>query len=271
VNESDELVFARFARRFASIETEVQDPPPFSSARPGGALLLRPGGTAVIRLAAALAVVVAVIAVAPLIRGNPATSPTPSSAGGVVGLSTSLATSSPTPSAIASQQLDPAASPEELPGPCLTRAIAYDRMVTSIEQDAASANAVVVAKVVRIGGAQWNTQSGRPPGEDNLDALHVMRRFEVSVEEVVRGTAPLGAVLWIDGGVIGCQVFLGPSSVDVGSRYVLFLTNAAPRTTFAGYGYAWRVWPITGTLVSTEFDGELPLTTVIERAASTSP
>jgi hypothetical protein len=270
MNESDELVFARFARRFAAIEAEVKDPPPFSRARPGGALLPRPGGSSIARVVAAVAVVVAVIVVAPLTSGRPATSPTPSTAGGVVGLSTPPATSSPTPSAVALQQLDPAASPEELPGPCLTRATVYDRMVTSIEQDAASANAVVVAEVVGIGGAQWNTPSGRPAGEHNLDAFHVMRRFEVSVETVVRGTAPRVAVLWIDGGVIGCQVFLGPSSVEVGSRYVLFVTNAAPRTTFAGFGYAWRVWPITGDLVSTEFDGELPLATVIKRA-STSP
>jgi hypothetical protein len=270
MNESDELVFERFARRLTAIEAEVKDPPPFSSARPSGALLPRPGGSSIARAVAALAVVVAVIAVAPLIGGRHATSPTPSTAGGVAGLSTPPATSSPTPSAVALQQLDPAASPEELPGPCLTRATVYDRMVTSIEQDASSANAIVIAKVVRIGGAQWNTQSGRPSGEHDLDAFHVMRRFEVSVETVVRGTPPRVAVLWIDGGVIGCQVFLGPASVEVGSRYVLFVTNAAPRTAFDGYGYAWRVWPITGNLVSTEFDGELPLTTVIKRA-STSP
>jgi hypothetical protein len=217
---------------------------------------------------AALAVVVAVVAVAPLIGGQPATPPKSSTAGGVAGLSTPPATSSPTLSALALQQLDPAASPEELPGPCLTRTTVYDRMVTSIEQDAASANAVVIARVVGIGGAQWNTESGRPPGEHNLDAFHVMQRFEVSVETVVRGTAPRVAVLWIDGGVIGCQVFQGPSSVEVGSRYVLFVTGAAPRTTFDGFGYAWRVWPITGDRVSTEFDGELPLTTVIERASA---
>jgi hypothetical protein len=267
MNEPDELVFERFARRLAAIEVEIKDPPPLSGARRGGAVQLRPGRSSIARVVAALAVVVAVIAVAPLIGGRPATSPTPSTAGGAVGLSTPPATSSPTPSAIAFQQLNPEASPEELPGPCLTRATVYDRMVTTIEQDAASANAVVIARVVAIGGAQWNTVSGRPPGELNLDAFHVMRRFEINVETVVRGTAPRVAVLWIDGGVIGCQVFDGPGSVEVGSRYVLLVTNVAPRTTFDGLGYAWRVWPITGDLVSTEFDGDLPLSTVVERAS----
>jgi hypothetical protein len=270
MNESDKLVFERFAHRLATIEVEVKDPPPFSSARQGGALLPRPDGSSIARVVAALAVVVAVIVVAPLIGGRPATSPTPGTAGDVAGLSTPPATSSPTPSAVALQQLDPAASPEELPGPCMGHNTVYDRMVTSIEQDASSANAIVIAKVVRIGGAQWNTQSGRPPGEHNLDAFHVMRRFEVSIETVVRGTAPRVAVLWIDGGVIGCQVFDGPSSIEVGSRYVLFVTNAAPRTTFTGFGYAWRVWRIDGRSVSTEFDGDVPLATVIARA-STSP
>src|SRR2546425_1828645 len=76
MNEPDET-FERFVRRFARIEAEVKDPPPFGiERRRGVALGRRPGGRSFLRVGAVLATIVIVAALAPLIASSPSALPT---------------------------------------------------------------------------------------------------------------------------------------------------------------------------------------------------
>lgn len=271
MNERDPETFARFARRFAQIEAEVKDLPPFDGARRGATVRLRPSRHSISPAIAVLALVVAVAALAPLIAGGPIAPPT-SSFPVVVGGSSAppLSTPSPAPTEVALVPLDPASPPDELAGPCSSVVrIAY-RAATTIEQDAARSSAVVIGTVTGVGKAQWNTPGGRAPNGPNVGPSLVMRLLRVDVETVVRGSTTTVITVWIPGGVIGCHGFYnyGFGDPQVGSRYVFFLDGKMPRTTLEGVVGAWQMWSVEGDRVVTSFEGRVPLATLIERAAN---
>ena len=383
MNESDDRTFERFARRLAAIEAEVKDPPPFSTARGGGPVLLRPGRRSISGLVAALAVVVAVVAVAPLISNRPPLPPTSSQAAVVGGSNGPARSASPSSSPSATSimvdkwpascvgvepdvcqrvaalainnlarnqpsgpltvvsrpvcplvpdwadgtrcwqvytpllpgtvcmviakrsaddqygqvagdepgratspgdipgcppdealvPLDPASPPEDVPGSCQTVVVMEDRALTTIEQDAENSTAVVIGTVTGIGEAQWNTPLGDRPTGTSIGPSQVFRLIRVDVRTVVKGSVPTVLTLWIPGGQIGCHGFWGgirgSGRPDVGSRYALFLGNAASRTRRAlpGIVPAWQIWSIEGDIVTTTFEGRVPLATFIKRAS----
>jgi len=93
MDDHDRDTLARFERRFAGIEAEVKDPPPFAiarGARPG----VGRGPRSVAAAFAIVAVVIAVVTLGPLVRSD--RSNAPASSAGVVGTRTPGPTSSPT-------------------------------------------------------------------------------------------------------------------------------------------------------------------------------
>lgn len=278
MNEPDEQVFERFARRLAAIEAEVKDPPPFRVgrlARDGGNIGPRVANLSTARSLAVLVVIVGVAVAGPIVGGRPSTPPTSTPAAVVPGPSASPAVSpSQAPSDVGLIPLDPATAPSDLPGRCQTVVTMDDRALTTIEQDAANSTAVVIGTVTGVGKAQWNTPLGNPPNGDATGPSQVFRLVRVEVETVVKGSVPTVLTLWIPGGQIGCHGFWGGirgiGRPDVGSRYALFLGNAASRTRRAlpGVVPAWQIWPIDGDRVTTEFEGRVPLATFIQRASA---
>lgn len=100
MNGHDLDTLARFERRFAGIEAEVKDPPPFN---PGSATMSRlaPTPRSLAAPIAIVAVVVAAVTLASLIAGDRSTGPG-SGSGAVIGISSPspVATPSPAPTAI---------------------------------------------------------------------------------------------------------------------------------------------------------------------------
>jgi hypothetical protein len=277
MNEPDEMVFERLARRLSGIEAEVKDPPPFGverRAQAGGNIGLRAANLSTVRLMAVLVVIVGVAIAAPIVGGRPSTPPTSTAAAVVPGTPPSPAVSpSQAPSDAALVPLDPATAPTDLPGRCQTVVTMDDRALTTIEKDAANSTAVVIGTVTGVGKAQWNTLLGDPPNGNATGPSQVFRLVRVDVETVVKGSVPAVLTLWIPGGQIGCHGFWGGirgiGRPDVGSRYVLFLGDAASRTrrVVPGVLPAWQIWSIDGDRVTTDSEGKMPLATFIERAS----
>lgn len=268
MNERDTEAFERFARHFARIEADVKNPPPFGRAQSSAHLGPRRSMSPAIGL---LALVVAVVTLAALIAGGRIAQPTsrlPAADGGPS--APPLLTPSLAPSDAALLPLDPTSPPEPLTGRCESYSTIFDRLITTIEQDARASPAVVVGTVTGIGHAQWNTPDGRPPQRPDIDASRVLRLLRVGVETVVKGSAPTVVRLWIPGGVIGCNRFgMGgfPSVVDVGSRYVFFLGDIPPRTKLDGSIGVQKMWSVEGGLVATDADGRVTLAALIARAS----
>lgn len=280
MNEHDTDTFARFARRFAGIEAEIQDPPALGRVR-DGAVRLRRNVRSMSSVLAALAVVVVILVVAPFILSGPTDAPT-SSVPATVGSAstpTPLVTTSPAPTGAAVVPLlplaplvplDPVPAPEGLPGPCVTTETIDDRATTTIEQDTRMASAVLVGTVTGVGAARWNTADGLPPADPHPSASSVVRLLRVQVETVVKGAAGPVVTASIPGGVIVCDQFFVswiPRSVEVGGRYVFFLggtTRIGPESV-SGVS---QMWPIEGDQVSTRFEGQVSLATLIERATA---
>jgi len=266
MNERDTDTFARFGRRMALIEAEIKNPPRLDVSQIDRYAVRKPASRRAPALAG-VALVVAVVVVASLIADRrPAPSATvPAGAGDSSGVP--AATASSVPSVAALVPLDPASSPEEPTGPCLSHTTVYDRLRTTIEQEANMSSAVLVGTVSAIGKAQWNTEDGRMPSSEQLEPSQVMRLVRVGVEIVVTGTATGIITVQIPGGLIGCHGFYVGLFAEpkVGSRYLMFLGNVDAGSTEGVVG-AREVWAIEGDMVSTAFDGFLPLATVIERA-----
>lgn len=268
MSQRDSETFARFARRFSAINAEIGDPP-LARWRAGGTptrLRTRPVMTAI----AVVAVVTALAVLSPWPTGR--LGPTPTGSGPAVG---GVASSpSPPPSSAPPTEsevpLDPRTPPEELAGPCLNHITVFDRMTTTVEQDAAISSSVVIGTITGIGKAQWNTTDGAPPSErHDIEPSRVMRLLRVKVETVVKGAAPAVATLSIPGGTIGCHRFDmgGFAEAQIGGRYVFFLNGATPRHAIEGAISAWQTWSIEGNRVATSFEGSLPIDMFIKRAS----
>jgi len=271
MNDSDELVFERFARRLSGIEAEVKDPPPFGVERrphAGGNIGLRVANLSIARLLTVLVLIVGIAVAAPILGGGPSTPPASTAAAVAPVVSPSQA-----PSDAALVPLDPATAPTDLPGRCQTVVTMDDRALTTIEQDAANSTAVVIGTVTGVGKAQWNTLLGDRPNGSSTGPSQVFRLVRVDVETVVKGSVPMVLTLWIPGGQIGCHGFWGGirgiGRPDVGSRYAFFLGSPASRTrrALSGVVPAWQIWSIDGDRVTTDSDGKVPLATFIERAS----
>jgi hypothetical protein len=78
VNDHDSEGFARFERRFATIEAELKDPPPFI-ARTRPMTRLQRASRSLATVGGVAALVVAVLAIGPMLTGDRATGPTASS------------------------------------------------------------------------------------------------------------------------------------------------------------------------------------------------
>lgn len=270
MSERDSETFERFARRFAGIEADVKNPPPFGRARNSATNNLGPRRS-ISPAIVVLALAVAVVTLASLIAGGRITPPTPRPPAAAGSSSAPpLFTPSPALTQAALVPLDPTSPPQQLTGPCANYSTIVDRLITTIEQDARASSAVVVGTVVGIGKAQWNTPDGRPPQRPDVDASRVLRLLRIEVETVVKGTAPAVATIWIPGGMIGCDRFhMGgfPSVVDVGSRYVFFLSDIAPRLKLEGSMGVRKMWSVEGDLVATDVEGRVTLAVLIARAS----
>jgi len=270
MNEDDELVFERFARRLSRIEAEVKDPPRLNAgSRFDAGQRSRQDRRSSLRAVAVVAGVAAIAVAASFIGARPTTGPSASVRAAVGGPSSPPpASESAAASEMALVPLDPASPPDEPPGPCQTVRVMTDRMRTTIEEDAARSSAVVIGTVTGVGRAQWNTPSSARPNGANIGPSLVMRLVRVHVEIFARGRKLSPITVWVQGGQIGCHGYwAGVGDIAVGSRSAFFLVPNVPRAIVPDVQEAWQIWSISGDQVATEFEGKVPLSTFIERAS----
>jgi hypothetical protein len=256
----DNDTFDRFAERFARIEPLVADRPATGARRSSRS----PGAPAA--LATATVVVVAAIVLGGVLLGGRFGPPGPAS---ITGTMPPASSDLPSAGPVALVPLDPVDPPAELPPPCLSHTTVFDRLITTPAEDAANSRTVLIGRVSGVGGGQWNTATGRPPGHDHPDGFSAFRLVRVEVESVVRGVpAPAAITVWILGGRIGCHQFsVGDfrAEIAIGERYILFLRDAAPRTGLTSVVEAWQMWSIDGRSVDTTFAPDLPLEEVLDQ------
>jgi hypothetical protein len=95
---------------------------------------------------------------------------------------------------------------------------------------------------------------------------HVYTPFAVEVERVIHGEAGLGPTrISIEGGTAGCyEVHVDTvPALQVGSRYVLFLTGATGADPQPPE--VWDVWAVDGEDVVSTYAGPLPLSELVSR------
>jgi hypothetical protein len=173
----------------------------------------------------------------------------------------------PTEGSPAEVPLDPVAPPEVPPGPCQRHIMTLEFADTTVEQDMEAASSVVIGSIEAIGAAQWNAAGGRAPtSRGEIAPTRVMRLVKISVEETLKGSASESIVGYVPGGQIGCHEFhlTGfPLGLRGGERFVMFMSNSAPRTGLAGVAEVWQMWPVDGDTVTTR-DGKKPLSEILQ-------
>lgn len=191
---------------------------------------------------------------------SPSTSPSTSAS------PAGLSSASPPPVA-----LDPPESPQAPPGECSTSSTIREFALGTIGAIARGSDAIVVATVLQVGTARWDTVDGRPPDRHDRDAFHVVRLVRIRVDDTLAGDLEFPVVA-LPGGVIGCWQFLmdyTPSDVQPGERYVLVVWGAPHDPRIAGIALVSETWRFEGGRVWARESG--PLTLAELRAAIAAP
>jgi hypothetical protein len=227
-------------------------------------------------LAALVFVVVVAISIGGVLAlGRPASPPTDgnSAVGAAPPTDSQEGASTQDPGDGAEPDLNPD-QPAEVPGGnCQSVAEVVDRVPPTIESMSMYRATAVVATVVEVGEAQWNTTDGKAP--DRGSAFDVVRLLRLHAEDTIDGK-DLGSdiTVWVRGGTIGCSNFLYsdfPADIEPGQRYVLFLHEDQLETKLGGVVKAIQMWPVDGKdRVETPVEGPLALSefTTKLRAAS---
>ena len=132
--------------------------------------------------------------------------------------------------------------------------------------DVAISATSVVATVVAVDPGARGSMYGH---------AEIVTPVDIDVELPIRGTAPAGRTrVFVEGGTLGCyteSVDAAPH-VDVGARYLLFLTDPTP----AAEGQAdWPrilfAWPVDLDDTVHTVQGPMPLTTLVARIRELAP
>ena len=210
-----------------------------------------------------------------LVRSGPDEPPRPSPPPVVtIGPSVAAVERSPVQSSSATLEpvaLDPRESPQAPPGECSTSTTIREFATTTIGEVARGSRAIVVATVVQVGAARWDTVDGHVPRRSDRDAFHVVRLARIRVDDVLAGALESNVVAF-SGGAIGCWQFLmdwTPSDIRPGDRSVLVIRGAPNDPLLADVGLVSETWPFEGGRVRARESG--PLTIAELRAAIAAP
>jgi hypothetical protein len=146
----------------------------------------------------------------------------------------------------------------------------------SLDALARSSQAIVLATVLDLGAAQWNTRDGRAPGRHDLDASHVIRLARIRVDELLSGSLASDVVAF-PGGRIGCWQFLmdeTPADLGIGDHYVVVIRDGGLELNLPTVGFVSRTWWFTDGRVAAPMSGPLTLAELraqIRHPASAAP
>lgn len=163
--------------------------------------------------------------------------------------------------------LDPAEAPND---ECITVGSIVERAPMTLSSVVKFQRGAVLASVVDVGPAQWNTPDGRPPVDlTEITPSDVIRLVRLSVEDVWSGDAGATMTIAIPGGRIGCWDFWAedvPARLERGQRFAVFV-HGHPRRPDLGEAHAlYTMWPVDGDgRVHTPADGPVPVTEMGQR------
>lgn len=130
---------------------------------------------------------------------------------------------------------------------CVTVRTVVDRVPMTLDTAFRLQDGVVLATVLEVGPAQWNTLDGKPPIDaDEAGAFNVMRLVRLSADRVWDGDIEGTFVASVAGGTIGCWTFLHEEVPEVvsGRQYAVFL-HGTPLLAGLEQVHAVRaMWPI---------------------------
>jgi hypothetical protein len=159
---------------------------------------------------------------------------------------------------------------------CGTSFTLGDAPAPTLANRAAVASAIVIATVLEIGPAQWNTSDGsapksvRPPSR-----AHIYTPVRLVVDQSVKGSVVRRVTVRIPGGTVGCYSFWFHPTPDVkpGRQYAFFLGQGVDATgnPEARELTAFEAWPILAGVVATPLDGDLTLPAFGSQVAGVAP
>jgi hypothetical protein len=148
---------------------------------------------------------------------------------------------------------------------CRTVMSVVDRAPMTLEGRFRVSDGAVLATVLEVGAAQWNTPDGQPPAEvDDLAPSAVMRLVRLSADHVWSGNIDPTFTASVAGGTIGCWTFVSDEAPEVvpGRQFALFFLGSPDRAGLDQVHATLTLWPVDreGRIVTPE-DGRL---TVVE-------
>lgn len=171
----------------------------------------------------------------------------------------------------------PAASqPEASPG-CGVDEISADGPAPSISNRTRGSTVVVVATVVDVGSARWNTPDGSRPAFATLPprGAYVYRPVTLKVTAPLKGSTPTSVTVRLPGGTADCFTFLvdGAPNLVVGHAYAFFLgpsrtASGADDTATLTVNEGWSM--SQSGAVQTPLDGSLSIPALSAAVAAAS-
>lgn len=176
----------------------------------------------------------------------------------------------------------PSASAQETqpasPTGCGADEVSADAPAPTVSNRTRGSTSVVIARVVAVGSARWNTLDGTRPSFDAVPprGAYVYRAITLSVISQSKGSMPGSATVRLPGGTADCFTFLFENTPELvpGRDYAFFL---GPSRNASGGDGAMTLtvnegWPVAADqTVQTPLDGSLSLqafSAVVAAAAS---
>jgi hypothetical protein len=144
---------------------------------------------------------------------------------------------------------------------CMTVVSSVDRVPMTLEGRLKTQDGAVLATVLDVGPAQWNTPDGEPPADiHDVTASDVIRLVRLSADQVWSGDIADTFTTSVVGGRIGCWNFVSDEVPEVllGKQFAIFFLGSPNRAGLEGVRSTVTLWPVDeeGRIVTPE-DGRL--------------
>lgn len=152
---------------------------------------------------------------------------------------------------------------------CMTVMSSFDRAPMTLDGRLKIQDGAVLATVLEVGPAQWNTSDGRPPAEiRHVAPSDVIRLVRLSADHVWSGDIDGTFTASVVGGTIGCWTFASDEVPEVvpGKQFAVFLLGTPHRAGLEQVHATLTLWPVDeeGRIVTPE-DGRLTVAEFSQR------
>ncbi len=152
---------------------------------------------------------------------------------------------------------------------CVRVMSSIDRAPMTLQGRVKIQDGAVLATVLEVGPAQWNTSDGRPPSDiQAVGPSDVMRLVRLSADHVWSGDIDDTFTATVVGGTIGCWTFASDEVPEVvpGKQFAVFLRGSPDRAGLEEVRATLTLWTVDqeGRIVTPE-DGRLTVADFSQR------